>query len=181
VKLRLAIALLLAGLAPAIRAGAEPPSSAVDRLGLAVKSGEPLQIRADTLEALPDSSGRDRVVFEQNVSVSQGDMELRCDWLEALYPPRPEGSSSPVGGQPERITARGHVRILQAGNEAHCSEAIFDNQTCSAECTARDGRATLRRGSDVIEADRIQFDLCKGVLKALGDVVIRTQGTRPEP
>jgi len=175
---RLAPLLLLAAHAGA----AEPePGSAAKRLGLVMDSGAPIEIRADELEALPDASGRDRVIFQQNVRVSQGDMVLHCNWLEALYPRRPAGSATPVGGQPERITARGAVRIVQAGNEAHCSEAVFDNQACSAECTASDGRATLRRGSDVIEADRIFFDLCQGVLKARGNVRIQAQGTEKAP
>jgi lipopolysaccharide export system protein LptA len=172
---------LVAMLLAAAPLGAEEGGSAMDRLGLELSSGAPLRIRADELEALPDASGRDRVIFQQNVRVAQGDMVLYCNWLEAIYPKRPDGSDAPVGGQPERITARGAVRIVQAGNEAQCSEAVFDNQACSAQCTAADGRATLRRGSDVIEADQIVFDLCKGVLKARGNVVIQTQGQGEEP
>ena len=171
---RLSLSLVLLFTA-AWAAGAEEADTAAERLGLAMDSGAPLEIRADELEALPDATGRDRVIFQQNVRVWQGDMLLHCNWLEAIYPKRPEGSETPVGGQPERITARGAVRIVQAGNEAHCSEAVFDNQTCSAECTASDGRATLRRGDDVIEADRIFFDLCKGVLKARGNVRIQAR------
>src|SRR5262249_37723047 len=154
--LRIAAGLLIA----AAVAGAEEPETAVQRLGLVMNSGAPLEIRADELEALPGTGGRDRVIFQPNVQVSAGDMLLHCNWLEAVYPKRAGGSDSPVGGQPERITARGAVRIIQAGNEAQCSEAVFDNQACSAECTASDGRATLRRGDDTIEADRIFFDLC---------------------
>jgi lipopolysaccharide export system protein LptA len=183
--LRLCAAILLAARAAA-GAGAAPEveatGTAVERLGLVMDSRAPLEIRADELEALPDPSGRDRVIFQQNVRVSQGDMLLHCNWLEAIYPKRPQGSDTPVGGQPERITARGAVRIIQAGNEAQCSEAVFDNQACSAECTASDGRATLRRGDDTIEADRIFFDLCKGVLKARGNVRIQAkpaEGAKP--
>jgi lipopolysaccharide export system protein LptA len=161
-------------------AGAQAEETAAQHLGLTMDSGQPLEIRADELEALPDARGRDRVIFQQNVRVSQGDMLLQCNWLEAVYPPRPEGSDTPVGGQPERITARGAVRIVQAGNQAECSEAVFDNQACSAECTASDGRATLRRGDDVIEADRIFFDLCKGVLKARGNVRIQARPAEEE-
>jgi lipopolysaccharide export system protein LptA len=147
---------LVAILLAAAPLAAEEGGSAMDRLGLELSSGAPLRIRADELEALPDASGRDRVIFQQNVRVAQGDMVLYCNWLEAIYPKRPDGSDAPVGGQP-------------------------DNQACSAQCTAADGRATLRRGSDVIEADQIVFDLCKGVLKARGNVVIQTQGQGEEP
>ena len=175
----LGIALLLAARAALGAGGAaqdgEAAGTAVEKLGLVMDPRAPLEIRADELEALPDPSGRDRVIFQQNVRVSQGDMLLHCNWLEAIYPKRPQGSDTPVGGQPERITARGAVRIVQAGNEAQCSEAVFDNQTCSAECTASDGRATLRRGDDTIEADRIFFDLCKGLLKARGNVRIQAK------
>jgi lipopolysaccharide export system protein LptA len=161
------------GLLLALPGADKEPGTAAERLGLTMEAGARLEIRADELEALPDPSGRDRVIFQQNVRVWQGDMLLHCNWLEAIYPKRPAGSDAPVGGQPERITARGAVRIVQAGNEASCSEAVFDNQACSAECTASDGRATLRRGEDIIEADRIFFDLCQGVLKARGNVRIQ--------
>jgi lipopolysaccharide export system protein LptA len=174
----LSIALHAGLLLAASGAAGEQPETAAQRLGIVVESGAPLEIRADELEALPDPSGRDRVIFQQNVRVSQGDMLLHCNWLEAIYPKRAEGSATPVGGQPERITARGAVRILQAGNEANCSEAVFDNQACSAECTASGGPATLRHGDDLIEADRIFFDLCQGVLKARGNV--RIQARPPE-
>jgi lipopolysaccharide export system protein LptA len=153
---------------------AADPGLAAERLGLAVDAGAPMTIESDELEANQDERGRDRVIFQRNVRVEQGDMVLRCDWLEAIYPKRVEGVDS--GGQPERITARGGVRIDQAGNIARCSEAVFNNQSCAAECISKQGRATLSRGEDVIEADRIFFDLCEGVLKARGKVRIRTQG-----
>ncbi len=147
-------------------------SAAAERLGLAVDASAPMTIEADELEASQADDGRDRVVFEKRVKVAQGGMVLHCDWLEAIYPPRVEGES---GGQPQRITARGQVRIEQGGNVARCSEAVFNNQACSAECTASEGRATLSRGEDLISADRIFFDLCDGVLKARGKVLIETR------
>ena len=156
---------------PAMLVAQDGVDKAVDRLGLAMDTELPMTIRSDELEAAPDAAGRDRVIFQRNVHVEQGDMVLRCDWLEAIYPKR---SGSNTGGRPDRITARGSVRIRQARNEARCSEAVFNNQACSAECTMKGGKAELRRGGDLIEADAIVFDLCKGVLKARGGVRIRT-------
>jgi lipopolysaccharide transport protein LptA len=171
------LAVVLAG-ALAIPATAQEPSeSAARRLGLSLDSAEEMTIRSDALEAAPDASGRDRVVFQDNVVVEQGSMKLHCDWLEAVYPKRADGSQA--RGKPEQITARGSVRIVQSGSEARCSQAVFSNQACSAECVTPGGKATLSRGGDVIEADRIVFDLCKGVLKASGGVQIRTQGSGP--
>ena len=37
-------------------------------------------------------------------------------------------------------------------------------------------RASLHRGEDVIEADEIFFDLCKGLVKARGGASVRVRG-----
>ena len=65
----------------AATAGAQDAKTAAERLGLSMSSGQPIEIRADELEALPDESGRDRVIFQRNVRVSQADMVLHCSWL----------------------------------------------------------------------------------------------------
>ncbi len=156
-------------------APATPPDAprtgdqAAERLGFAVSPDAPLEINSGELEVKPDRGGGRRVVFRQDVIAVQSDLRLSCDWLEAAYP-------KSGAGNPERVTARGHVRIVQAANTALCQEAVFDNLACTATCTGASQRARLQRGDDVIEADRIQFDLCKGLVKASGDATVRVQG-----
>ncbi|MCE2390457.1 MAG: hypothetical protein J4G09_03150 [Proteobacteria bacterium] len=132
-----------------------------------------MTIESDGLEALLDEQGRDRVIFQKNVRVRQGDMALHSDWLEAIYPQRESGGTS--GGNPEKITARGNVRIERGDSLARCTRAIFEDHFCSAECVTEGGQAQLERRDDRIVADRIVFNLCTGVLRAEGNVGVRAR------
>ncbi len=143
-------------------------TAGIERLGVQLESGAPMTITADELEAVRDESGGERIIFTQNVHVEQGELEVFCDWLEALYP-------ETAGGQADKITARGSVRILQSGREAICTEAIFDNVRQTAECTTERGKSRLRRGEDTILADRIFFDLRTGKFRASGGVEVQVR------
>lgn len=173
---RRAAALVLA-LGLASRALAEEPKStgeAADRLGLRFTPNAELVITADLAEGMKTESGQESVIFSQNVRASQGDMRLECDWLEAVYP-------KDASGRPDRITARGSVVMTQGTNQARCSEASVDNVACTAECRSAGERALLRRGQDDVEANAIYFDLCKGTVRAVGDVLIRVRERPGEP
>ncbi len=161
--------LLVASSAPAQEETAPTPAeSAAARLGIQIQSGGEMNIRSAELTAERDESGAERIVFEKNVVVDQGDLQITCDWLEAIY-------LDGAGGQADRITARGSVRILQAGREALCTDAAFDNVEQTMECTARTGKARLTRGEHVIKADRIYFDLKTGKFRASGGVQIEVR------
>ncbi len=160
-------------------AAQEPKSTgeAVDRLGLRFTPDAELVITADQAEGVKTETGQESVVFSQHVRASQGDMRLECDWLEAVYP-------KAASGRPDRITARGAVVMTQGTNQARCTEASVDNVACTAECRSSGTRASLRRGLDDIEANAIYFDLCKGTVRAVGDVLIRVRerpGEKPAP
>ncbi len=146
----------------------KPAATGIERLGVQLESGVPMTITSDELEAMRDESGAERIIFTRNVHVEQGELEVFCDWLEAVYP-------NAAGGQADRITARGSVRILQMGREAICTEAIFDNVKETAECTTDGGKARLRRGEDTILADRIHFDLRTGKFRASGGVEVQVR------
>lgn len=168
-------------LALALSARAQEPRStaaAVDRLGLRFTPNAELVITADEAEGMKSESGQESVVFSKRVRATQGDMRLECDWLEAIYP---TGAS----GRPDRITARGSIVMTQGTNQARCMEAFVDNVACTAECRSEGTRASLRRGVDDVEANSIYFDLCKGTVRAVGDVVIRVRerpaAAPPEP
>jgi lipopolysaccharide transport protein LptA len=160
----------------AARAGAaeeaKTPSQAVERLGLKFTPNAELVITSDEAEGVKGEGGRESVVFTKHVKARQGDMKLECDWLEAIYPPT-------AAHRPDRISAKGSVVITQGTNQARCMEAQVDNVACTAECRSTGTKATLQRGTDDVEANTIYFDLCKGTVKAVGDVQIRVR-EKPE-
>lgn len=141
-----------------VEPGPAGPERAAARLGLTIDRAEPMKIDAEQLDYDEPES---RVVFQGSVRVSQGDLHLSCDWLEAIYP---DGA----GGSPRRITARGTVRITQAEAEVTCEEAVLDNERCQVICATPEAAATLRRGCDVVEGREMHFDLCNGKLKVRG-------------
>ena len=166
----LAVAFAL-GAAPARADEPRPPpapASSIERLGLRFTRDAELIINSDEAEGVKAPGGRESVVFSKHVKAHQGDMQLQCDWLEAVYP-------QAAAGRPDKISAKGSVVIVQGTNEARCSEAHIDNVACTAECRSEGAKATLRRGTDDVEADIIYFDLCKGTVKAIGGVQIRVR------
>ena len=170
-------------LALCFSAGAEEPKStadAVERLGLRFTPDAELVITSDEAEGVKTESGQESVIFSKRVRATQGDMRLECDWLQAIYPQN-------ATGRPDKINARGSVVISQGTNQARCTEASVDNVACTAECKSAGTRASLRRGLDDVEANAIYFDLCKGTVRATGDVQIRVRErpgakpTQPKP
>ena len=86
------------------------------------------------------------LVFKKNVHVQQGDLSIRCDLLEAFYPKD--------GNQPDRLVARGKVRMAQASADqaASCDLAIYDRVrdrfTCKGNASFRDGEQHAARHRD---------------------------------
>jgi lipopolysaccharide transport protein LptA len=107
----------------------------------------PVSIQSDALEAT-DSGGLRTLVFDRNVEVRQGDLQLRTAHLEAVYP---AGAK-----QPSHLRARGGVRVTQGGREARCDRAAYDRGAERIRCT---GHAVMRDGADEIHGDSIVFDL----------------------
>ncbi len=169
-----ALALLTFGSAEAedpVAAGPPPEiplEQTAQRFGLAVSRDAPITITSDELEVTRAKNGSERVVFRRNVTVVQGDMRLRCDWLQAEYP-------GGAGGTPQRIVARGTVRMMQDDSEIRCTEAVFTNDACKAVCTSESGPAELRRGENVIRGKEIVFDLCTGLLKVRGSARVEVK------
>ena len=67
-------------------------------------------------------------------------------------------------------------RELLEDLDAAFDEAVFDNVACTAKCKGASTRAVLQRGDDVIEADDIFFDLCKGLVHARGRATVSVKG-----
>lgn len=173
------VALLVALLAPAV--GADEPvaaQAAVARLGLDLESAAEMSIRSEELELLRADDGQERVVFRDGVRAVQGSLEITCDWLEAVYPAAGDGSD-PGSGGPERITARGSVRIRQQGVELECAEAIFDRATQRAVCRGGTRQARLRRPGGVVTGREIEFDGRTALFKVRGSASV-TIAPRPD-
>lgn len=107
----------------------------------------PVTIKADVLEASESSEAR-TLRFERNVEVRQGEMLLRTDWLEAVYP---RGAK-----QPARLRARGGVLLREGGREARCDRADYEQAAARITC---EGDAVLKDGADEVRGESIVFDL----------------------
>jgi len=148
---------------------------AVDRLGIKFSKTSELVITSDEAEGVKDQDGKETVIFTKNVKAKQADMVLDCDWLKAMYP-------DPSAGRPDHIYAKGNVVITQNSSIAHCVEAEVDNVACTAECRSQGTKATLHRETDDVEGDTIYFDLCKGTVRAVGNVQVKVrQKPREDP
>ncbi len=132
-----------------------PKRSPGDVGGLA-RSDAPISITAEEMEAYQNEGSR-RFVFLRNVRVTQDDVTLTSDRLEAFYP----DSSN----QPDRLVATGSVRVMQRGRQASCDEATYLRATDRVVCR---GSAELREGCDRIRGRVIEFDLTKEYLVVSG-------------
>jgi lipopolysaccharide transport protein LptA len=135
-------------------------------LGISVDGSKPMSIESDELEASRREDGRQTVVFKGRVRLSQDDLRIGCDRLEALY--GPEGT-----GAPERITCRGSVTIRQGEIEARCSEASFVRVRSRGVCVGQP--AVLKRGANVVEGPEIHFDTQNEKITVKGGVRIRLE------
>jgi lipopolysaccharide transport protein LptA len=154
--------------APAVSAA---PSEASDgAFGISFDSDRPMSIRADQLETVR-SSGARKLLFKQNVVVSQDDVTIKSNRLEAFYPPD--------SSQPERLVATGHVRMSNRTNEARCDRATYER---SKEMLVCRGNAELREGDDCVAGEWIEFDLESETLKVGGGAkaVIGGDAASPE-
>jgi lipopolysaccharide export system protein LptA len=145
--------------APAQAAAApQDEGSEDDGTGLfSVGSGnEPLSIDSEELELTEQGENR-HLIFRRNVRVTQGDIQLLTEKLEAFY----ESGSS----QPERLIATGQVRVLQGDRRARCDRAVYRRADQTVECT---GHAELIQHCDRVRGPTIRFDLERDHVRVLG-------------
>jgi lipopolysaccharide transport protein LptA len=129
---------------------------------------EPIEIQGDQLDAETVEGGR-RLSFSGNVDAKQGEIHLRCDRLEAFYPTS--------ASQPDRIVARGNVRVEQGERTATCAEAIFhraeDRIVCTgapAELTERCSRAQAEKITFYLETEKLEMVRGKVLGRECADV-----------
>lgn len=120
----------------------------------------PLSIESEELD-IEEEGGRRRLVFGGNVRASQGDLSLRAAHLVATYP---EG-----GKHPERLEARGNVRLAQRDQKARCDGAVFDRVRDVLTCR---GNAAFRDGDNCLAGEEIVIDLRKETVKVKGGATV---------
>lgn len=109
---------------------------------------DPIEIQADTLDAQTVPGGR-QLTFTGHVSAVQGDITLACDDLQAFYP---TGAS-----EPDKLVAKGNIRVTQRDRTAICSEAIFYRAEDKLVCTG--SPAELTEECSRAEAEKFTFHL----------------------
>lgn len=161
--MRILAALLACGMASLVWAQDDGRSSPAD-LGLKIDKNKPLNVNADEFEAQRADSGKDVFEFRRNVTATQNDLQLTCEWLQVRYATK--------GRETERIEARGAVRLVQGANSISCEEFIYDEPSCIAVCKGGATPASVVRNGDTIDGKQIDLDLCTGNVKVRGNVRI---------
>jgi lipopolysaccharide transport protein LptA len=157
---------------PAARDSATPLGELAGSLGLeSLKSDAPISISADELEAL-SRKGQRQLEFRGHVQVTQAELSLRSDRLQAFYPPG--------GSQPERLVAEGSVQLVQGESRARCDHATYDVTREQLVCR---GNAELQDGQNSLRGDSVEFDLAEErvVVKGNASVVIHPEPKASEP
>lgn len=124
------------------------------------ESDAPLSIESEALD-IEEENGHRRLVFAGNVRASQGDFELRAAHLIATYP---EGGSAP-----DRLEARGNVRLVQKGQKARCDGAVLDRVRDVFTCR---GNAAFRDGDSCMAGEEIVVDLRTDKVKVKGGATV---------
>jgi len=125
-----------------------------------IQGDKPLSIRSDELEAIEEGGSR-RLVFTRNVHVEQDDLQVHSDRLEALYPPG--------GNQPDRLVAKGHVRVSQLDKTMLCDAATYYQKEDRLVCI---GNAELRQGQDRVRGKEIEIFVRQNRVKVKGGAVV---------
>lgn len=138
------------------------------RLNLGLDRGKKLSITSDQLQSSRENGWR-KFVFTRNVRVSQADVTLRADRLEAFYPPDAR--------DPQRLVASGNVVATQGDREVRCDEGTYDRTREILVCR---GSALLRDGDDRVRGEVIEFGLADETVTIRGGAAVELQ-PRQEP
>ena len=129
------------------------------------KDGEPISIRSEKMTAKNDEN---RVIFEQNVVIVKGDLQIRADRVEVVFH-RTAGSSDQstplvLGDQNTqevyRINATGNVDLKQGTRRAKADQAVYDQGedkivlTGNPEAWEKDYRVTGKKMIFFLKEDR---------------------------
>jgi lipopolysaccharide transport protein LptA len=123
-------------------------------------SDAPLSIESEELN-IEEENGRRRLVFDGNVRASQGELTLRSARLVATYPQD--------GSEPNRLEARGNVRLVERDKKASCDGAVLDRVRDLLTCR---GNTAFRDGESCLAGDEIVIDLRKDTVKVKGSATV---------
>ncbi len=137
------LALLAAGAGPPGPRGAGAEERTAPRPADFARS--PIDITADHLSA---DNAREIVTFEGNVVVKQDDVTLEADRVVAEY--------SRESRSVEKITADGHVKVIQGKREARAARAVFYNLEQRIVLT---GGADLAYGENTLKGETMTIYL----------------------
>ena len=153
----------------AVAQSTQQSDKTAQRLGLDLSSDAPFEIDARSAEMLEDGKGGESLRFRGDVTLTQGELKLTCDRLDAFFP---EGRGQ---GRPQKFVASGDVQVLKGEFELRCTRATFEDDSCIAVClsseTCQSGKwpaqpARFRRGKDWIEGRELEFNQCTGKMFA---------------
>jgi lipopolysaccharide transport protein LptA len=155
---------------PAREGSPTPLGDLAGPIGLqSLRSGAPISIGADELEAL-SRKGQRELEFRGHVQVTQADLSLRSDRLQAFYP---SGAS-----QPDRLVAEGTVQLVSGARHVRCDRATYDVTREHLVCV---GDAEFVEGENSLRGDAIEFDLGadRVLVKGNARVVVRAEPAPP--
>jgi lipopolysaccharide export system protein LptA len=143
-----AIAMCAAGWAMAAEAPA-PPAPEASAPALAVSSGKPIQVNADTFAAdLNQSTG----TYRGNVVVVQGAIKLRADEVRVFAP----------DGKASRMEAHGRVIIDSPSGTATGDHGAYDVVARKIRLT---GRVVLTKDQNTMRGTALDVDINSGVAR----------------
>ena len=132
--------------------------------GLDAVRGEPVEMRADTLE-VDNTTGES--VFTGNAVLAQGDMRLAAPQIRIFY-------AAAGDGRIERLEASGGVTLVTAEEEAEAQSAVYN----VIDGTVRmRGAVILTQGPNVLSGDQLDVNLRTGQGRMDGNVRTRMQTT----
>lgn len=111
-----------------------------------------------TAESLTLKTKERKFIYQGNVHVSQGEMQLTCKEIEGMYSDKNEITS---------IQATGDVRITKADMEATSQRALYNAVAASVELT---DNPQLKQGESILTADVITIFLAENRSSAEGNV-----------
>ena len=123
-------------------------------------ANQPIEIVSDRMDAHNDKK---LVIFSGNAVATQGDRVIKSDQLLLYYKKDPakepaKGEKLPaktgtdLGGDLDKIEAKGHVIITQGERIVTGDSAVFTQATQKVVMT---GNAVMQEGSNIIKGNRI--------------------------
>lgn len=140
-----------------------PAASTRSKSRRLLASDEPITIQSDELEVIQQDDAR-HIIFDRNVLVTQGDVTLRSEKLDAYY--------SAGASQPDRLVATGRVRVSQGDRTGRCERAVYRRADQTLVCS---GRAEVVQGCERLRGSKIEFDLARDRVRVTGAASVLIQ------